>query len=340
MSADYKAKLGGIGLWLPGLLISAVAIVLLIRFSNWYGVIQAASLMNQTWFIPALAFFVTSMLLRALAWRVLLQNKVRYGRVFITLNEGYLLNNVFPFRLGELGRAFLMSQSTSLSGFFVLSTIAIEHVYDLIIAAGLLLATLPFVFGMDMGQPIAISVLMIMILGLFTMFLLARNRRWIKTKLEEFSLQSFTFRDRILPRIDSLLDGLGALTRLDQFLLSISIMLLSWFFGGLYIYFLTISFGVQPEFWWIGFVLGVISLGIALPSAPAGLGVYEVAMVGAFSLLGVPTSVALAIALVAHLIHITITGFIGTYGIFRDGESISGLYQRLRNVRFSSGTTR
>jgi uncharacterized protein (TIRG00374 family) len=334
-----RLKVPGIGRWLPGLVISAIAIIVLIRFSNWSEVIQAVSLINQNWIFPALAFFMISMVLRAFVWRVLLQNKVKYGRVFLTLNEGYLLNNILPFRLGELGRVLLMSQSTDLSGFYILSTIFIERAYDLAIAASLLIATLPFVFGMDLGRTIALIVLIVVGLGLFTMFLLARNRQWIRSKLDEFSLRRFAFRDRVLPRIDSLLDGLGALARLDQFLLSISLMLLSWFFGGLELYFITMSFGVEAEFWWIGFILGVISLGIALPSAPAGLGVYEVAMVGAFSLLGVPASVALAIALVSHLIHISLTGFFGVYGIFRDGESISGLYQRLRNLRYSGGTT-
>jgi uncharacterized protein (TIRG00374 family) len=337
LSVATREKVAGLGRWLPGLVISAIAIFLLIRFSNWSEVIQAASLMNLVLLIPALAFFIISLGFRALSWSVLLQKRADYGRVFLTLNEGYLLNNIFPFRLGELGRAFLMSQATDMSGFFVLSTIVIERAYDLAIAAGLLLATLPFVFGIDTGQTIAFSVMIIVILGLFTMFLLARNRQWVKTKLDDFSLRRFAFRDRILPRIDSLLAGLGALAKWDQFLLSVFFMVISWLFGGLELYFITISFGVTPEFWWIGFVLGVISLGIALPSVPAGLGVYEVAMVGAFSLLGVSSSIALAIALVSHLIHITFTGLIGMYGIFQDGESITGLFQRLRNLSFSRG---
>jgi hypothetical protein len=120
--------------------------------------------------------------------------------------------------------------------------------------------------------------------------------------------------------------------------LSVFFILLSWLFGAVELYFLTISFGIDVELWWIGFVLGVISLGIAIPSAPAGLGVYEVAMVGAFSILGVPASQALAVALVAHLIQISITGFVGMFGIFRDGETLAGLYQRLRNINIIGGS--
>ena len=337
MNAKGRSKFGGVIRWLPGLIISVIAILLLISFSNWQEIIQTVSQMKLNWLFPALLLFLTSMGFRTLSWMILLQNKAPYGRVFLALNQGYLLNNIFPFRLGELGRAFLLSQSTTLSGFFVLSTIVIERAYDLTIAAGLLLATLPFVFGVEMGQSIAYIVLAVVLLGLVAMFVFARNRHRIKSKLNDYSLSRPRFKERLLPPISSFLDGLGALARWDQFLLSISFMLLSWLFGAGELYFLALSFGVEMEIWWIGFVLGVISLWIAIPSAPAGLGVYEVAMVGAFSILGVPSSQALAIALVAHVIQISITGFVGLYGIFRDGDTLAGLYQRLQNFRPSGG---
>lgn len=332
MSTANHTKVKTIGRWLPGLVISVIAIFLLIRFSNWPEVLDAISGIKLGWFIPALIFFMISIGFRALSWMILLQKKVNYGRVFLTLNEGYLLNNIFPFRLGELGRAFLLSETTTLSGFFVLSTIVIERTYDLAIAAGLFLATLPYVFSIESGQSIAVGVFIIGMIGLFTMFVLARNRSWIKSKLDEFSLHRFVIRDRIVPRIDSLLDGLGVLASFDQFSLSLLLMILSWLFGGLELIFLARSFGVDLEIWMVGFILGMISIGIAIPSAPAGLGVFEAAAVGAFSLLGLSTSTGLAIAFVSHFISITFTGLIGMYGIFRDGESITGLYQHLRNM--------
>jgi uncharacterized protein (TIRG00374 family) len=335
LKLDSRSKVGGIRRWLPGLIISAIAIILLIQFSNWQGVLDALSLMDLRWLAVAIVFYFLGLIFRALSWMTLLQNKASYGRVFITLNEGYLLNNIFPFRLGELGRAVILSQATGVSSLFVISTIIIERAYDVAIAAGLLLATLPFVLELDAGQTIASLVMTLVILILVILFLLARYRHWIINKLDAYGETRLFFRERISRRIESLLDGLGALSRLDQFLLSVVFILLAWFSASVQLYFLALSMGIDAEYWWIGFVIGVISLGIALPSAPAGLGIYEVAMVGAFSLLGVPSSQGLAVALVAHFIHITITGFIALYGIFHDGENIVGLYRRLENIKAS-----
>jgi len=333
LSTASNSMLKSLGRWLPGLIISAIAILLLVRFTNWPEVFSAISGIKLGWLIPAVGFFLISIGLRALSWMILLQKKVNYGRVFITLNEGYLLNNIFPFRLGELGRVFILSETTNVSGFFVLSTIIIERMYDLAIAAGLFLATLPYVFSIASGQTIAVVVLAVGMIGLFTLFLLARNHNWISVRLEDLSLRRFTLRDRIVPRINSLLDGLGVLASFDQFLLSLVLIILSWLFGGLELIFISRSFGVELEIWMVAFILGMISIGIAIPSAPAGLGVFEAAAVGAFSLLSLSTTAGLAIAIVSHFISITITGLIGAYGIFRDGESITGIYNHLRNMR-------
>lgn len=328
-----RIKDSGIIKWLPGLLLSAVAIFLLIRYSNWQEVQEVFSQMDLKWFAAAVIFYFLGLGFRSLSWMTLLQNRTSYRRVFFTLNEGYLLNNIFPFRLGEIGRVVILSQAAGISGFFVLSTIILERAYDLAVAAGLLLATLPFVFGLETGQTIANLVMVFVVLALVSLFLLARYRKLIIKKLTAYSETRPFFLERVLPRVGSLLEGLGALSQLDQFLLSVFYILLAWFFGSIEIYLLTVSVGMGAEIWWIGFVVGVISLGIALPSAPAGLGIYEVAMIGAFNLLGVSSSQGLAVALIAHFLHISITGLIGAYAILRDGETLTGIYLRLRNFR-------
>jgi len=70
-----RNKVAGIGRWLPGLVISAIAILLLIRFSNWQGVIEVLTLMDLNWFAVAIIFYLLGIVMRALSWMTLLQNK-------------------------------------------------------------------------------------------------------------------------------------------------------------------------------------------------------------------------------------------------------------------------
>ena len=332
MSSALGTRLGGIGRWLPGLLISIVAIGFLLQLVDWQEVIEALRGIEITGLLPAIIFYVLGNAFRALTWMTLLQNKAPYRRVFVTLNEGYLLNNILPFRLGELARVLLLSQSARLSPLFVLSTIIIERAYDIALAAGLLLATLPLVIGMKNASMVAITALGLVLVGLVTLFLLARNRGVLKAKLGKASDTHDSFRQRFINRMDSFIDGLGVLIRPGQFFLSLLFIIISWSFGVLEIHFLLNNGDTQAPLWWTGFVLGVVSLGIAIPSAPAQLGVYEVAMVGALTLLGYPAGQALAVALVAHLIHIGFTGVVGTLGLIREGETLTGIYTRLKNL--------
>jgi uncharacterized membrane protein YbhN (UPF0104 family) len=142
---------------LPGLLISIVAIGFLLWLADRENLIQALREIDISGLAPAILFYILGIMFRALSWMSLLQNKAPYRRVFITLNEGYLLNNIFPFRLGELGRVLLLSQSAQLSPFFVLSTILLERAYDVALAAGLLLATLPLVLGFEYAETVAMA---------------------------------------------------------------------------------------------------------------------------------------------------------------------------------------
>jgi uncharacterized protein (TIRG00374 family) len=318
------------GRWLPGVLISLAAFGLLLRLTDWREVERALAVIDLRWLPLALFFYLVSIGLRACAWTTLLGQQVALGRVFLALNEGYLFNNVLPFRLGELGRALLLGQATGLSPLYVLSTILIERTYDLAIAAGLLLGTLPLVLEMRAARPVALTTLALVGLALAFLFLAARFREALKGWLDRVAGGWSFFRRAVLPRLDALLGGLATLTRPGQFALSVFLMVASWTCGAAEIHVLLNSSTFSAPPWWTGFVLGVLSLGVAVPSAPAALGVYEAAVVGALALLGVPAAPALAFAILAHLIHIAVTGLIGAYALFRDGETLAGLYRRVR----------
>ena len=69
-----------------------------------------------------IVLFLGTILARAIAWRTILQEKISFPRSFWTLNEGYLFNNILPFRLGEVARAFLLNQTNRIPFWEVIST--------------------------------------------------------------------------------------------------------------------------------------------------------------------------------------------------------------------------
>ncbi len=327
MSEARPSPLREAGRWLPGLLISAVALYALSRSVRWEDVRAAFAAMDWRYLIPVVIGYGISMAVRALAWRTLLEEKVTFWQSFLALNEGYMLNNVLPFRLGELGRALLLGQDAGLRTFRVLSTIVIERAYDLVLAAGLLLTTLPFVIGADWGRPVAVITLAVILAGLVSLHLMARFRGRLRAWLERLA-ERIGLLNRLLPRMDHFFDGLSALTDVRRFLLSFGLLALSWFLGIVVYYLMLLAFAPQAEFLWSAFSQGVLALGVALPSAPASLGVFEAAMVGALTLVGLSSATALAYGVTMHLVHFFFTNLFGIYALRRT-DSLSAVYRRL-----------
>lgn len=312
---------------------SVLALLVLLRLARWEELLPAFSSLRWQILLPAIALFIVSMLGRALTWWILLKRKASYPRTVLILNEGYLLNNLFPFRLGELGRSVLMGEASHTGPFYVLPTIILERSFDLLIAAGLLLASLPFVFGADWAQPLAVATLSVILIAFFFIYIGAKKRTTWRPWLDRLLARWPAFRTLVLPWFDSVLDGFEIVTNPAQFLLAFGCMIASWMLALAQYTILLDNFAPQALFWWPAFILGVAAFGVALPSAPASLGVFEASVVGSMALLGVPAALALAYALVIHLIHFVITGTIGLYGLYREGDTLLGIYRRIVSSR-------
>jgi uncharacterized protein (TIRG00374 family) len=317
---------------LPGLIVSAISLAVVFYIADIRLLMEALRLADYRLVALAGLLAVVWLGVRAIVWRTLLQEKATYKQVFSTVNEGYLLNNILPFRLGEVARAFLLSGKAALSFWEVFSTILIERALDVAMAAGLLLSTLSFVVGASWAWQAAVGTITLVLAGLAALYLLARNQEWALTQFEKLTSR-WAVLNRIgrtqLPRFIS---GLSVLTDTSRFLRTIAWMIVNWGIALVQYYLLLLAFFPNGEFLWAAFSLAVTALGIAAPSSPGAVGVFELATVAALSVFGLSTSVALAYALTAHLLNYLITGVLGAYALARDGETISGLYYRLRRI--------
>jgi uncharacterized protein (TIRG00374 family) len=266
---------------------------------------------------------------RARLWRTLLQEQASDRDVFLTLNEGYLLNNVLPFRLGEVGRAFLLARKSKLGFFQVLSTVIIERAMDVGMAAGMLLISLPYVVGGETARTAALAAGALVLVGLGCLFVLARQQAWAQSMFERLA-QRIPFLQRLQNQVAAFFAGLSVLRDGRRFVKVVALLLLNWSVAVAQFTVLLWAFFPQAQPLWAVFTLGVMALGIALPSSPGSIGVLEAAIMGALSAFVNDPPTALAAALTAHLFNIIITGLIGAYALGQDGASLGGLYNELR----------
>ncbi|TLN13387.1 flippase-like domain-containing protein [bacterium] len=317
--------------WLPGVVISGVALFVVFRLARWDGLSTAFTTIQWQYIGLSGLFTVLFLLVRSAAWRALLSNKPSYKETFFVVNEGYLLNNLFPLRAGEIGRAVIMGQATGWGPFHVLSTIIIERIFDLLIAAGMLLATLPLVLGgVSWGKPVAIITLLVMGGGLVLLFLMARNRAVVDRLIEKYGSRWKVVEKYVVPQMEKLLDGLGALAKPKQFLLAFGLILLCWIIAIFQYYVVLIPIVPGAPLWYGAFTVTVLAMGVAIPSAPAALGVFEASIVGAMALLGIDNATALAVGICLHFLQFVITGIFGFIGLVIQRRSLGALFSETR----------
>jgi len=326
---------------LPGLLVSVVLIGAILYFVDLNAMVAAVKAADYVLLLIGMVLGVFWLLVRGLVWRTLLRNRASFRDVFLTLMEGYLLNNFLPFRLGEIGRAFLLSRKSDpstgsgqgLKFAEVLPTIIIERVTDLAFSAAIFVAAVPFVVGASGAQQIGFIVAGAVVVGLVVMYLLARNRQWA---LEVF--HRLSHRWPVLQRtggsfLEAFFSGLEVLTDLGLFARFMLLMAFNWGMAIVQYYLLARAFFPQATLIWGMFLLGAAAFGGAIPSLPGGVGTLEGAMVGALTLLSGDQSTALAAALVSHALNYLYSGVFGLYGLSREGQTISGIYQQIKNFQ-------
>lgn len=315
---------------LPGVLVSLVALVIIFIIVDWKEVLTALNQAEYKYLLLGIPVYLIAYGFRALGWRTLLMEEVSYKRVFLTMQAGYLFNNFLPFRLGEVGRAMLLGRS-GLGFWRVLSTILIERAFDMILAAGLLIGTMPFVFGSAQSRKVAFGVLGFVLLGLVTMHLLARYQNRVISLFERISARWSLISRFGVERLNAFFQGLTALVQLSRFLRVLAWMIMSWGLALVYQHLLLLAFVPDARLAWTAFGVGTASLGVALPSSPSYVGVFEAAWIGALAIFDVPTSAAFAYAILAHVLHILISVVFGVYALSLEGESLSQLYAEIRD---------
>jgi hypothetical protein len=280
-------------------------------------------------FLPlALLLQVVGIAARARAWQAFL-GAATFRRAFAALNEGYLLNNLLPVRLGELARAYLVRKGTTLGTAQALGSVLIERLSDVTIALAALTFALPRLAAPPWAQDIATGVgvaLAVAIAGLLGLLLSRRTGPAVLARLPGIA-------GRGLPRLArGLTDGLYVAGSPRRLLPGLAWLLSGWVVAWLQFEVYLRLFGASgnPTVWL--FCLSVIAFGGAVPSSPGAVGVYELAGSAALRALGYSPEFSLSVAAGSHLVQIATTAVLGGWFLSREGQSVSDLARAAREL--------
>lgn len=319
--------------WLPGAIVSIALIALVLNAVDLKAVGNELRNANYSLIILAGILSVIWLMVRGMVWRTLLQNRPSYRDTFITLGEGYLLNNFLPFRLGEIGRAFLLSQKSPLKFTEILPTIIVERIFDLIISASILVIAVPYVAGAEGAAQVGYAIGGIVLVAVVLLYIAAQNQAWALKLFNKLTARFPKIQQIGGELVASLLTGLSVFTDGWLFARFLFWIIINWLIA-IFQYFLVIlAFLPQATLIWSMFCLGIAAFGNAIPSLPGAVGTLEAAIVFSIKTLSNNAAAAGGIAAMVRLFNYLVTTIVGLYGLNTEGETLSGIYQKIQEIR-------
>jgi uncharacterized protein (TIRG00374 family) len=314
--------------WLVGIVISALALVIAFWGVKPERFFDALADANYILLLPAAFVILIGLFARARSWLTLLRDQISLRQTFDALNEGYLLNTVLPLRLGELARAYIVSQRMEASASFILATVLIERVIDTLVSLIGLLVALPFVIIPDWTQNMVKIVVGVLLIIVFFVGLLLTQRMRLVQLLRKLPGGGLWGLDAAA---DEFIGGLNNLLDLRVLLKAAFWSLMAWATTWLQLWILLAMFGIHGSLIVSLFVSGVIAFGAAIPSSPGAIGVFELSAVAGLLVFGYLREVALSFAIVTHILQLCMTGIFGAWALAREGRTILDLAAKTQN---------
>jgi hypothetical protein len=316
-------------IWL-GALISIAFIWLALRGLRldtfWHAVRQA----NYWWLLPGIAVYFIAVWVRAWRWHYLIAPiaSVPTAAMFPITAIGYMGNNIYPARAGEVLRAVVLKRKHGVAISSSLATIVVERIFDGVVMLSFVFINLPELARLTSNSGLIVNIQQAALIGtgLFVtalaVFLLAAMSprqaaaagAWLVARLAPARLRA-----RILVVMDRFLGGLASLRSplhvLMVFVTSVIIWLLE---TGKY-WFVMHAFQFKLSYFALMLMNGIVNLATTIPSAPGYIGTFDAPGIAVLTAYGVEQASAAGYTLVLHVaLWLPIT-VLGAFFLAREG---------------------
>lgn len=313
--------------WL-GVLISLVLLYAVLHNTNPAELAAALAAANYAWLLPAIGIYFVGVWLRAWRWRFLLHpvKPLPVGILFKTIVIGYTANDILPFRLGELVRAYILSARTGVSTAATLTTIIVERLMDGLTMVGFMVVASLFL-PLDEVLQATVRVSAVLMLGVMGGLYVVLVSRRLAERLISLALRPIptALSQRLRRLAYAFLDGLSALRSGRDLLGVVVFSVLGWLpEAGMYAL-IGRGFGIDQPFSTFMLTTAAGNLGAMVPSTPGYVGVFDAPAKYALLLSGVPDGLATTFTLVLHAALLLPVILLGLLFLWQEGLSLRGL---------------
>ncbi len=303
--------------FLIGSVISLITIYLALRRVSFTDIGVVLSRASIWYVIGGLLCVAATTLAKGMRWKILLDingQEAGLGRVTTILLVGQMLNLIYPARLGDLSRAYLLGKGVEGKA-FTLGTVAVEKLFDLVSYTLLFLGLLIW-----MPMPVWVSRSAYTLVGITVLLCIAAfflirssggSRLWVEKAATKMPWISKVQKSRLLAMAQAMLESLNVLKgeRAMVWLGFWSIVV--WSTAVLNNQLALLALGLHLPLSASILVLVALQIGITLPSIPGRIGIFEYICILCLSIFQLPQSEALGFGILLHMIVLLPTTLLG-----------------------------
>jgi uncharacterized protein (TIRG00374 family) len=313
-----------------GLVISIGFLFFVLRGLQFEQVWQAMQTAQYAWLIPGIAVYFVGVWVRAWRWHYLLRpvKKISTATMFPIVAIGYMGNNIYPARAGEVLRAIVLQRREGVPVSASLATIIVERVFDGVVMLAFVFLNLPQLTGLTGSSGFIGSIQSLALwgaaafIGALVVFMLAA--------MFPFTAERITRRliDRLIPSrwresahqiSGRFLGGLESLRSPQEALMIFLTSVLIWLLETGKYWFIMQAFPFQVSFFALMLMNGIVNLATTLPSAPGYVGTFDAPGIALLQAYGVSGEIAAGYTLVLHVaLWVPIT-LLGAFYFAREG---------------------
>jgi len=292
-------------------------------------------LADYRWVMAAAVFNFSFLWMRGARWRHFIApvKEVSRWSSFTALCIGFMANMVFPARIGELARAYVIARRESIPKSSAFGTVVIERAFDGLSIVVMIMLIFAFIEPPESQlefwktlRVAGVSASLFFIAFFAGMYLFHKQFRvmvWLVDNLT--GLMPGKSGEKTRDILESLRKGLDSLDHGHRLRRVIVWSAIIWGTAGIYNYMIFVAFGIDLPFS-SGYLVNVSQvIGVMIPSAPGFIGVFHAATIAGLMFYGVDSELALSVALVIHIVMFTIMIIPGLVFLWMEQYSFSDI---------------